>query len=185
MWPHQRVVLLFLVFLYSIFLQLVAAATSSTWITRVLFFFVDVWLCFHPFFFFFSPCPPHFRRAVKAARFHAVYLCLFSERWRERRTPPICGSSGGRGRLVGELWLLEQEVGGGGGGGRGRYKNPLRHSESLTLEEESEQGGSVNVAPKDPPSNPLYLLVTGVCFPALNRPGTRTLTKTTTSLYLV
>lgn len=34
-----------------------------------------------------------------------------------------------------------------------------------------------------PPQNPLYLPTTGVCFPALNRPGTRTL-KNKTFLYL-
>ena len=33
------------------------------------------------------------------------------------------------------------------------------------------------MATKGPPTNPLYLPTTGVCFPALNRPGTRTLSE--------
>ncbi|KAK1906124.1 Ferritin-3 chloroplastic [Dissostichus eleginoides] len=59
-------------------------------------------------------------------------------------------------------------------GGRGRYKVLLPHTQSFTLEEENQHGGLVNLEPRDPPQPPYYLPTTGVYFPTLYRPGTRT-----------
>lgn len=101
-------------------------------------------------------------------------LCLFSERWRERRTPPICGSSEKRRLAIGELLLLQQLVTtlweGEGGGGCFKNSSPTRRP-SLWRKKVSREG-QADVATRDLPHNRLYLLITGVSFPALNRPGT-------------
>lgn len=83
-------------------------------------------------------------------------LCLFSERWRERRTPPICGSSEKRKHAIGELLLLQQLVSTlwEGEGRGGRFKSSIPHSEIFTLEEESDQGGFGRRGNKGPPPQP-------------------------------
>lgn len=136
---------------------------------------VRVWLGFRFYIYFlFLFCCPYFRQPVNASAsvyFQAVTWTPFSSymwlvrRWQRRRLESCCCCSGA-------VWRE---------GGRVAIK-PRSPTLRVSLWRKKADGEGVRERGIKGPSNPLYLPTTGVCFPTLYCPSTRTQKKT--SLYL-